>query len=149
MRKRKLVAVLCLTILTSACSTKGVATTPGKPRDEKLIQITQTSARIEDGVTAAIKIKRALLADGKITKDQSAAFTDILEKITLANQQLNSRSIKFDSFAANRNDLLRLVEELAGAAAGLGGTVINGGPELTRVLAIISAGVAELRRLFL
>jgi hypothetical protein len=113
----------CVLLAGLGCNTSRVATTPGKPRDENLIRIALACKDVTAGVTFGIKVKRALLADGKITPATSAAITDHLTKVQNATLELANRSAEFDTFTAGRADLFSLFTALQTARSNL---VTNG-----------------------
>jgi len=150
--KRRLIScfLASLLVMSVGCKTSGVITTPGKPRDENLIKIALASKDITAGVTFGIKIKRALLADGKISKATSSAITTYLTKIQTATDELAAKSLEFDTFTAGKADLFKLFTALEDARKDL---VTNGTiPGFTGVTAetftAIDAGFNVLSPMF-
>jgi len=134
----QMLALMMILSLGSACKTSSVATTPGKPRDENLIRIALATRDVSATVKAAIGVKRALLENKAITQAQSAEVTNILIKVTKANDQLAKRSLDFDTFTAGRADLFALFQELAGATSE---RAQDGTIKLSNTLAAALAGI--------
>ncbi|HXU40317.1 MAG TPA: hypothetical protein VN937_28425 [Blastocatellia bacterium] len=112
--------LLVVAIVLPACNTNKVVTPPGKPRDENLIRVALATSDVAKSVTLAIQVKRALLKDKKITKETSAKLTDVLIKITKANDELAKRSATFETFSPTaKSDLCKLFQELEQAVRDL------------------------------
>ena len=136
-------------VSTQGCKTKSVATTPGKVRDEKLISVTLASSNIQIGIHEGIAVKRALLAEKKISQAQSNVMTEQLEKLTQLNLQLNAKSLEFDTFTAGRADLLKLVDAISRAEDELEASgTIKLSARVSNVLVPIKTAIALLKGLF-
>jgi hypothetical protein len=145
-------AITCMVtfLLAGACSTAKVKTTPDKPRDETLIKVTLACSNIEAGVKLAISVKRQLLSEGKISKVASAGLTKVLLKVTAANDELNARSLEFDTFSLKaQNDLSKLFDELQTAVGSLeaNGTLPTS-PAFNQVIGGVRIGVSILKVIF-
>ncbi len=146
--KSRTLAIALMTVALAGCK-PNVVTTPGMPRDEKLIQLTLACARVQEGVRFALEAKRALLADKKISKATSSEWTGILKKVTQANNELNDRSMKFDTFTAGKDDLFKLFDQLLQAYKSLEAKgTLPGSPEFDKALSLISAGVTAAKQIF-
>lgn len=132
------------------CKTSAVATTPGKPRDEKLITLALGCKNVTAGVTMGISVKRALLADGKITPDTSSQLTTYLTKVQNVTNELNELGGTFDTFTVGKADLFKVFQSLVQARKDLeaNGTIPGFMGLSGEIFKAIDAGVDILKPLF-
>lgn len=136
--------------LTTACKTSSVVTKPGTVRDDKLIAVALACKDITAAVDFGVKVKRALLADGKITREVSAQLTTYLTRIENAVLALNKRAGEFDSFTTGKADLFRLFTALESARNDLvaNGTIPSFTGMVAEIFTWLDKGLAVLKPLF-
>ena len=146
-----LVIVAALTVSLGALEgcTRKVAQDPTKPASPALDQISVQLARVKEGVRAATDAKRALLAQGKISKETSHTLSLKLLKVSQVANEANDKADEYDTLdPVARSTLEAKFTAIRTAYDDLTRTgALAGSPGVDRALAVIAVALAELDKL--
>lgn len=144
--------LLALCLVLAACGGKQVATQPQQPADSLRTIAVQTD-RAATALNAAVDVKRALLKDGLITREQSAALTTRLLTAVKVVRELNEGARTYQSFADGKAPLAALFAQAQSAFGALSNDFLPGlsaqaKDRLNAVLALAGASLTALQPLF-
>lgn len=151
--RMRLIQVMALAIVLSVAMTGGctrkVAQDPTKPASPALDQISVQLARVREGVDAVKSVKRALLADKKISKETSHSLSLKLKQVTDIASEINDQADQYDTLGvAERAGLAPKLKALKDARANL--TAAGDLPKssvLDKAFAILDVALGELSKL--